>query len=296
MTYPSNTTAFKLADLLPIIRKHGLTLDAEKRVSIEALTPQYAKNFIYSRHITKENAALILCGVDPSSEYYDSNGFWQDSTPVRGYDKFFNFLDEGQSQTILKVTSISPLMFLQEQIREWCASNGFYWPIPSSSGGVQALGNKNHSLEVDKLQKQLEDVTSQLKEQEASSKFLREITQERDNLREENTNLKTNLFDLEVDLDIALEKVTILENDKLAGKSRSFMLELLGGLVTSVLYVDIFKKGNIEVGTVTSVLEQVGLKPTPETVSRYLKEAATRLTDSEKAETIIKYLENKKGR
>ena len=40
--YPSDTKAVLLADIVPILKKYGVTLQAESKAKIEDLVPRYA--------------------------------------------------------------------------------------------------------------------------------------------------------------------------------------------------------------------------------------------------------------
>ena len=143
---------------------------------------------------------------------------------------------------------------------------------------------------VNDLQAKLDAATIQIKDHEATAKFMREVTQERDSLSRQVTQLNMDKQHLVEQLVLATKQNKELSADLLTGKSRTFFLEMLGGLVSSILYVDIFKSGNISVGKVTMALEIVGLTPTPEKVSQYLKAAALKLEENNKDTAIKEYL------
>jgi|GEM_PF-4345475 len=295
MIYPSETIAFKISSVIPILRKYGIQLDSEKSASTDALTPTYAKDYLHATYIDPESVILLLCGVNPSHDYYDQDGYWNDGSPVRNYRKYSELILTAIDNQQLNTVHSKNNKINQDQIRSWCSAMNIYWPIPTNGTAFANTPLKDQNSEIEKLQDQLKEASSQLKEQEANSKFIRDLTLERDNLKDENLKLKIANFDLEAEIDDAKQKISALERDIISGKSRSFLLEILGGLTTSLLYVDIFKSGNIEIGKVTSALDSVGINATPETVSNYLKQAAARLSDSGKADTVIEYLKINKG-
>ena len=131
-------------------------------------------------------------------------------------------------------------------------------------------------------------------EQEENAQFIIDTTKIRDKLKDENTALLNRNIELEKINNELVHKIDILNKDIIQGKSRTTYQQILGGLVTSTLYVDIFKDGNLESGTILSCLEQVGIKIAQETITKYLREAANKLQENGEDKTIIQYLEKHK--
>ena len=186
--YPSDTKAVLLADIVPILKKYGVTLQAESKAKIEDLVPRYAKEYIYARIVGREDAILILCGLDPSDIDYGGGGEWQDGTPVPDYHKFKAMFELGiHESALISVMGIGIAdQYKHDEIRQWCTSNGVYWPIPDTKGFTPSITSHKQSSELTKmvndLQAKLDAATIQIKDHEATAKFMREVTQERDSL------------------------------------------------------------------------------------------------------------------
>lgn len=304
MTYHSDAHnyGFLLAEIVPWLREQGVQIEREMNADTESLTADYAINPDISEltgEYTPENAACLILGVNPQRN--DNRVNDTDSAFVQKRDSLTRsiksfYRDELRLQKIARLndnlfSGISGIT--SEDVENWCNQNGYFWCVPTKK---QTDISKTilSSIDATALVREVAELKGRLKDESDNHTALRKAAEERDGLKESCRALSIKLEELIGEQGIATATISRLEADLMTGKSKSFMLELLGGLVTSLLYVDIFKQGNIEVGKVTSALECVGLGLTPETVSKYLKQSATRLSDSNQAEGIIKYLENNK--
>lgn len=309
MTYPSDAHkyGFLLAEIVPWLREQDVQIQQEISAKPEYLTPNYAiepdlENPIFG--YTVNDAASLILGFNSGrrDNRIDSSNmeFAKERNKIARsmyvlYSEQMKSQQEEVSSANIAGSLFDKIFITAAEAENWCNQNGCFWCVPTKrQTKVSDIVMSN--IDASALQNEIHELKDRLKNEADNHTFLRKAAEERDSLKAEHLALAALLSENQAKLLEANTTIEALNADLIGGKSKSFMLELLGGLATSLLYVDIFKKGNIEVGTVTSALEQVGLKPTPEVVSRYLKEAANRLVESEKADSIIKYLENNKNR
>lgn len=288
MAYPSNTYAIKIADIIPILRKYNTQLKCEDGKNISDLTPEYAKKYANREFISLQDATILLCKHDPSTtELQDSWG--NDSSPV-DYDYFYSLLERASLSS--KIIRNQQGLYSIKSIQSFCLENDLFFPIPTTN--LEKISASGKDREIQQLKEQIKKANQKIMEQEENAQFIIDTTKIRDKLKDENTALLSRNIELEKINNELIHKIDTLNRDIIQGKSRTTYQQILGGLVTSTLYVDIFKDGNLESGTILSCLEQVGIKIAQETITKYLREAANKLQENGEDKAIIQYLEKHK--
>lgn len=229
--------------------------------------PEWMRPYIGRNRISLGDAAALLARVDLSAPGALSND------NVGRIDSWRDALIDAIDSREIDASTWSTheardreQMLSHVDICTWYAKRGRKWPIPDPNPQPATNAEMAERLRVAeadraRLMRDTADLTV--------------LANDRARLREQVDALNTKNSELSALLDAANAKAQELSGDQAAGKSRSAMLQVIGGLVLANTIMDIHAARLDGLGKLRGDLQTVGVSIGEDALRGYLKDAAT---------------------
>ena len=278
---------FKINEIMPILEKHGINIDSSsdmpesKNKDVALPFPEWKKTMSLLPFLTHKEATAALANIDIYAPYYLSDheraelSRWElviirsittgelKAKETKWGDIDIDFGGEA-SEWSIKPTDLM----------EWCNTKGIPYPLPSNTTLPQTDKSLRDALsECDKERLQLKAKVAEL---EAN------ITQV-NTLQVEVNRLRAELSSKTDELDGNILELNKLREDKLAGKTISSLLKIIG--VLAMEYgIDIHATQIKGISDLVKIFQIYGVDVDPKTLSERFKEAANHI-DKKKPKT-----------